>query len=250
MSTTPKSELTITLSSDTPYYAHIKSKEGLSSSEKTVSFDALTSVLGAHAKRSTPLLPNNLLRMKDDKKTTRYMVQTPAKKRNVIYKINGTDHHYEIMTPTLVYIAHVENIAGAERVKFHEGQLFATNTPVLTGLERTYHAPFGNIWKNASCYNSDKICWGENASLGTTLKMSDLHVDRFFLAAFNTDLDTGRFEEHSIEDFKLFKTNHLYAQMDKMFKEGATEQQVLDYLHQHMSPQADGETVNTYFERI
>lgn len=246
---TPKTEMKITISSDTPHYAHIVTTEGMSSSEKTISFDSLTAVLGAHAKRSTPMLPNNLLRLKEDKRTTLYMVQAPARKRTVEYRIGTNPHTYDIMTPNLVYVAQVEVNPGDGRVKFGDGKLFATLKPVVTGLEETYFAPFGNIYRNEGTDTRDRICWGNDASLGTTLKMVDLHISRFFLAPFNSDLDDKRFQSHEVGEFKIFKTNHLYAQMDTMFKDGSTEEEVLEYLNRHLMKQGD-ETVNSYFDSI
>lgn len=246
---TSASQMTITISSDTPHYATIMTKEGLSSSEKTISFDALTNILGAHSKRSTPLLPNNLLRMKEDKQSARYMVQVPARKRKIEYRTGATINEYDIMTPNLVYVAKADHDGNPAKVTFGDGQLFATVVPVVTGFEETYHAPFGNIYKNPESHNRDRICWGLGANLGTSLKMIDMHMAIFFQAVFNTDLDDNRFVSHEIEGARIFKTNHLFVQMDKMFQDGASEQEVLAYLHKHMLKQSSA-TVNSYFDSI
>lgn len=245
-----KEQIIITLDNDTPAYAKVDTVLEKSRSTKTISVEALTQVLGKHATRTSPILPNRLVRFKERASDNVFMTQVPSHRRTVNYVISDKTHTYDIMVPNLVLFTRFERVPGTEQVRFLNSMMIATKQPVMSGLEDAFLAPFGNIYNRSNSHSRNhEICWGSSARLGSSAKMIDMHVDIFFLAAFNTDLDTDRFNDHMVNDFRVFKTNHLYDQMNRMFKDGSTEEEVLTYLHTHMKSE-ENTNVNTIFELV
>lgn len=241
-------KIIITLDTENPAYAEVQTIQRLARSTKTISVESLTDVLGKHATRTSPMLPNQLLRYKERSKDNIYMTQVPAHRRTVKYIISGTTTEYDIMVPNIVLLTRFERVPGSNNVRFLNSFMIATKYPVMTGLEDAYYAPFGNIYgRGDTDSRNHEICWGSDATLGTSLKMIDMHPDIFFRAAFNTDLDSNRFLDHTIEDFNIFKTNHLYQKMNSLFQSGKTEEEVLEYLHTYMKP-IPSMNVNQQFE--
>lgn len=230
-------KIVITLDTETPAYAQVETSQGQARSSKIISVESLTDVLGKHATRTSPMLPNNLLRYKERSKDIVFMTQIPAQRRLVKYSVSDSVTEYNIMTPNLVLFTRFERIDGTENVRYLTSHMVATKSSVLAGIESVYFAPFGNIYiRSDEDSRNHEICWGSDVHLGSTLKMIDIHPDIFFRAIFNTDLDSDRFNEHTIEDFRIFKTNHIYKQMHNMFENGSSEEEVLAYLHEHLKP--------------
>lgn len=137
---------------------------------------------------------------------------------------------FDIMVPEAILIGTKANDASRWRVGIFT---LGFNT-LLTGRETLYEYPAPNIYSGAG-----EICWGDDGFdfSFTKLQVFQSIVPSFFSSPFNYDLASGRLNDTSIVD--------MWQRMDEKFKEGATEEEVLQmYSGKFRSTRR---TVDSYF---
>lgn len=121
---------------------------------------------------------------------------------------------YEIMLPDAIIIA-----SKAADAKHWTVRLFSLGfNTLLTGREQLYEYPTPNIYSGAG-----RICWGDYDDEFDTsfegIQPFQGYLPTFLSSSFNSDLSSGRIRsERSLINF--------WSQMDSMFKDGATNEEV------------------------
>lgn len=126
---------------------------------------------------------------------------------------NKKNTSYKFTTPILCWMVATRGNRCIETF------LFAMKTPILTGMEPLFEAPFENI------FGDGKICWGHNDVNIPTPKAIQGLSTLFFNADANMDLADRRFDSYQRKYFPgtAFYPIHLHMDVDKMLKEETPE---------------------------
>lgn len=123
--------------------------------------------------------------------------------------------------------------------------MYALKTPIYTGKEPLYKAPFSNV------YGDGRVCWGENIIEIPQLKSIQGLSTLFFGAYGNTDLDENRFQSFGRKYFsgEAHLSLHLQMEVDSMLKDSAnTPDDVLEFVNSKLSQEST--TVEDKFNSI
>lgn len=144
---------------------------------------------------------------------------------------------YSFTTPILCWMVAMEG------TRYVEAQVFAMKTPIMTGLEPLYHAPFSNI------YGHGGICWGYNDVALPTPKAIQGLSTLFFNADANMDLAEQRFSRYTRKYFpgEAFYPIHLHMDVDKMLEE-TTPEEALRFVQSVLIRK--NSSVNSEFQRF
>lgn len=146
--------------------------------------------------------------------------------------------------PILVYFVSLTKHSNG-KYAVNDTLMYALKTPIYTGKEELFEAPFSNI------YEQGRICWGHNAISIPTLKAIQGISTLFFGSPFNTDLEGGRFDRfrRTYVDGNASLTLHFQMETDAMLKDPEkTPDDVLKFVHSHMTE--SGTTVEQRFRNF
>ena len=134
---------------------------------------------------------------------------------------------FDSVTPILVWVIEFERNSTHPAVR-----LFAMKEPPVIGLEKVYRAPFGNIYGD-----TNYVCWGNENIYVPTLQSIHGISFTFFNDFENLDLVYNRIKHYTRENgFDADKPVHLHKENHELFKQGKTEEEILERVHNVMIP--------------
>lgn len=155
------------------------------------------------------------------------------------------DNKYQFTVPITVWM-----VERNERGDLRDSRMFSLKSPIYTGNEKLFYAPFTNIY-TSSYGRPHSVCWGDNTVNLPTVKAIQGLSNTFFSAPANMDLSNGRvneFRRSKFENTRGFNPLHLHMETDKRLKDGESPAEVLEFTHTTLKPTE--QTVMTAFERF
>lgn len=262
------------------HYVDVHIKKDEMTTNKVIGYDNLTSLFQQEQNFQTPYLPGEYGLQKFSKVGNRehYLYLEPPREITCKYSVdNGssaTDHidydDYEdedayeealeewraehggsrgyeenqFLSPALLWMISLNKQSdGSYSVR--QTNVYALKSPIYTGRERVYRAPFANI------YDSGNVCWNEVVVSIPQPKAIQGLSTLFFGGIANTDLDSNRFEYFDREYLKgrASLTLHFQMEINEMLKdESKSNQDVLDYVHSKLN--SEGMTVEEAFNNF
>jgi len=185
--------------------ATVESVNGQVRSKKEIAVESLSQIIEQQTAMRTPILPGDWGTKLFARKANReyYMLTTPPGRMNVRFnhrgrfdpddetlnfRNQGEMSEFEITRPALAWFVCVEVVSGERRKIRGETYVFALKHQVLGLNDEMYRAPFNNV------YGDNRICWSGNLNTALPTPAALVSIQsQFFSAAFNSDLDDGRF---------------------------------------------------------
>lgn len=219
-------------------YVDVKVNESGLVNEKIISYNQLSSAFSNKTLYTSGILPGEYgvkyIRKTDN--STIVFYTEPAQTINYQfgeYDDDGEDEvsTYDSVAPILLW-----------RVELFENEhtstrLYALKTPIFTGKEYIYQAPFGNIYEG-----DQNICWGNNHIRIPSLQAIQGLSFSFFNAYENYDLSQDRIRH----DGEMYNPRDLHEYIsDNIQYNNMSEEEALECVHEMMQPL----TVNMYKHR-
>lgn len=176
-------------------------------SSKPITIESLSQVIEQQTAMRTPLLPGEWGTRLFARKGNReyYMITTPPGRQEITYEHRGNLEgrpssypfrfsdggryaHMEVMRPAMAWFISVDVTSQDTRKIRGETFAFALKHQVLGLNDTLYRMPFPNVYPQAN------VCWSGNLNSVVPTPAALVSVQsQFFGAAFNNDLDDGRF---------------------------------------------------------
>lgn len=178
----------VTLTFDEVEGIYIEEGEGLRRSKKYVNVEDLRSILMEHMRLETGILPDFCKYYLNTDGKTIMVLQTPAKKREILYHGRGSRSVEEMTVP----FPHVIFGVCLEGSTVRQVLIYASKTPIVNNDTRLARFPFGNVWEDG------RVCWG-NTSIPSINNINQAITvpNLFFQAPFNGDLSENAFRGYS-----------------------------------------------------
>lgn len=187
--------------------AHVEIVRGSVRTKKEITIESLSQVIEQQTAMRTPLLPGEWGTRLFARKGNReyYMITTPPGRQEITYDHRGRYEerasHYpfpfeeegryakmEIMRPAMAWFISVEVTSQDTRKIRGETYAFCLKHQVLGLNDHLFRVPFPNV------YPQGNVCWSGNLNSVVPTPAALVSVQsQFFGAAFNNDLDDGRF---------------------------------------------------------
>lgn len=216
--------------------AYVEIVNGAVRNKKPITIESLSQIIEQQTAMRTPLLPGDwgtrLFARKGNKEY--YMITTPPGRQEIKYEHRGRydgdadDYNFtftnggsiaqmEIPRPALAWFVVAEITSNDTRKIRGDVYVHAIKHQVLGLNDALFRAPFTNV------YGRGNICWSGNLNsvMPTPAALISLQ-SQFFAAAFNNDLDDGRFRRFASPHGSI-RENQRIQHMDQMFHHLHTE---------------------------
>lgn len=259
-------------------YVEVQIEKNDMVTNKTLGYDSLTSLFTQEDSFDSALLPGEygIQKMSKRRNSEFYMYLEPPREVTCKYSISGyngdaedhidrddyeddddyqeaidewnemKDRDYQenkFITPSLLWMVELQKRPNGS-YQFRRMKMYAMKSPIFTGSEPLYRAPFSNIYPDA------KVCWNEVAVSIPQVKAIQGLSTLFFGGIGNRDLDEYRFERfsRSYVDGSAHLSLHFQMEVDAMLKdETKTKEEVLEFVESKLLRQ-DDMTVNGAFQ--
>lgn len=212
-------------------YILAKIKSGMKHEEKLLSYSQLAEGLSSANAYSSGILPGEYgvkyiqVYSNGD---THYLYTEPASPFTYKFKSNGDRREAQSVRPILVWSIRMYK-GNQEPPKVY---LYAMKSPIYTGEEKIYQAPFSNVWSRRQL-----VCWGNTTPILPTQQAIQGLSFTFFNSFENLDLAHNRINRFSREEeSEGYLPVHLHTYVEKLMEEGQSHTDVLHFIHEAMMP--------------